>query len=347
MGVIEPRMDDAAAAELVGAYALHACEPAEVDAVEALLTRDPRAAEEAGRLVTAAAWIGASEALAPPTGLRDAVLSAARARRPGNADDPIYRCFMQGAARFDALVETLTPGDLEAATANGLGVRGLVVHLAAMESMIATGLGESVLPSAPSADDIDSSDVGTRTEAFVAAFAGRPLDDARAVWQASVDAIARWAGRAEPNGAVPWLGIEVSRDTLLTSRAFEMWTHADDIRRAIGRRLEPPPADELHLMADFSMHTLDAGLAFVGREHPGRTARVVLTGAGGGSWLVPLALDGTIAAGDPDVEVRADVVAWCRRVSERLEPAELEIDIEGDPALAADIVAAASAFATL
>jgi hypothetical protein len=43
----------------------------------------------------------------------------------------------------------------------------------------------------------------------------------------------------------------------------------------------------------------------------------------------------------------ADVVGWCRVASERLAPAALARHVEGDPALADDLVAASSAFATL
>jgi hypothetical protein len=43
----------------------------------------------------------------------------------------------------------------------------------------------------------------------------------------------------------------------------------------------------------------------------------------------------------------ADIVDWCRRVSERLAPEALSREVEGDPALADDLAAASSAFATL
>jgi hypothetical protein len=43
----------------------------------------------------------------------------------------------------------------------------------------------------------------------------------------------------------------------------------------------------------------------------------------------------------------ADVVDWCRCVSERLAPEALPRQVEGDPTLADDLAAAASAFATL
>jgi hypothetical protein len=90
---------------------------------------------------------------------------------------------------------------------------------------------------------------------------------------------------------------------------------------------------------------MPAALEVAGRAHPGKTGRVVLTGEGGGDWLIPL---GFSEMGEtPDVVLTADVVDWCRCVSERLAPEALARRVEGDPALADDLAAASSAFATL
>jgi len=73
---------------------------------------------------------------------------------------------------------------------------------------------------------------------------------------------------------------------------------------------------------------------------------VVLTGAGGGTWHLPL--DPTHdAAGAPDVTVTASALDWCRFAGERVDPADLVVTIEGDRDLAEDLLAAAPAFATL
>src|ERR687897_1238192 len=75
-------IDDTMLDELLGAYALDAVDADEAVAVEAYLERAPQAAQEVARLRNAAAWIGATEALAPPPELHDSVLEAARSRRP-------------------------------------------------------------------------------------------------------------------------------------------------------------------------------------------------------------------------------------------------------------------------
>jgi uncharacterized protein (TIGR03083 family) len=336
-------LSDAELRELLAAYALHATLPGEAPQLERYLARNPDADAEIARLSTAAAWIGATEALTPPPALRQSVLSAARARPrgAGTGTGELLGLYGTMTGRFDELLDTLAPGDLEASTANGLSARDLVIHLAAMETMVAEGLGVPV--GAPDG----GTNVDSRTAAFVDRFDGVPVDEVRALWRDAVAGVTGWATTGADTGLVPWLGIDVSRDSLLISRAFETWIHSDDIRRAIGRPLEPPPPSHLHRMADFSMRNLPAWLAVAGCAHPGRTARFVLTGEGGGSWLVPLAPEATAVEDAVDVILEVDVVDWCHRVGERVSPEVIPVRVAGDAALAADILDAASVLATL
>ncbi len=73
----------------------------------------------------------------------------------------------------------------------------------------------------------------------------------------------------------------------------------------------------------------------------------MLTGDGGGDWLVPL--DGVAPDDDvtPDVTLTADVVDWCRLVGDRVAPDDLVYAWAGDADLARDLVTAAPALATL
>jgi uncharacterized protein (TIGR03083 family) len=336
----EPMTDDEVR-ELLAAHALHASLPEEQVRIERLLADDPAAAAEFERLANAAAWIGATEALAPPPTLRRSVLDAARARRHPAGDDTLMRLYRTETDRFAALVATLGPDDLAARTANGLSVRDLLIHLAAMESMVSAGLG-TVVTTISAATDVDG-----RTAAFVEALAVRPVDDVQAIWRAGIDGVLHWAATKEPRGLVPWLGVDVQRDTLLISRAFETWIHADDIRRALGRALEPPQPADIHAMADFSLRNLPVWLELTGRAHPGQTARVVLTGPGGGSWLVPMGGGEARPSELVDVELEVDVVAWCHRVGERVTTDAIAARVEGDAGLARDLLDSASAVATL
>jgi uncharacterized protein (TIGR03083 family) len=318
--------------DLLGAYALDAVDDDETLEIDALLARDRDAAAEAARLHEAAAWIGATEALVPPASLRAAVFGSARRREEVRA----YRAEVD---TFDALVMGLPEHLPETPTANGLPVRDLVAHLAAMETAIAEALGAPVAIDAPS-------EIEARTAVFVAALAGRPLAEARRTWRAAADAVTAWARAGGETGSLPWWGVEVSRRGLLGSRAFELWTHGNDIRRVLGLPPRAPDLVTLALMSDVGVAALPTALALRGRPHPGATARIVLTGPGGGDWTLPLGEAATVPA-EPDVTIVADVIDFCMVVGERAAPDQLVCTIEGDRAIADDLLAAASAFATL
>ena len=49
----------------------------------------------------------------------------------------------------------------------------------------------------------------------------------------------------------------------------------------------------------------------------------------------------------PDVTLTADVVDWCLLVGERIDPDALVREVDGDTSLVDDLLASASAFATL
>lgn len=337
--------DDTMLEELLGAYALDAVDADEAVAVEEYLERAPHAAHEVARLRNATAWIGATEALTPPPELHDTVLEAARSRRATSLgrsapDDPFLAVYLTETARLDALLDTIPEDALDRATFNGLTVRELVIHLAAMESSFAATLGVRT------ETGITETAVEARTAAFIERYRDRPLAHAWAQWREAVDALRRWA--TDPSNAdagVQWLALHFTHDSLLVARSFEIWTHADDVRRVIGQPLVAPPAGSLGLMADVSVTAMPAALEVAERAHRGKTARVVLTGDGGGDWLIPLGFSET--GETPDVVLTADVVDWCRCVSERVPPGALPREVEGDPALADDLAAASSAFATL
>lgn len=73
--------DDTDLEELLGAYALDACEPEEAVALELLFVRRPDLARDAARLADAAVWSAASGVLEPPPSLWQAVFDHARLQR--------------------------------------------------------------------------------------------------------------------------------------------------------------------------------------------------------------------------------------------------------------------------
>ena len=116
--------------DLVGAYALDACDPEEAAAIDSYIAADADAAREAERLRDAAAWLGAVGALNPPVGLRNRLLAAA-SERP----DPLppVDALRSESDRLEALLDSLEPADLDVTTYNGLSVRDLVTHIAIVD----------------------------------------------------------------------------------------------------------------------------------------------------------------------------------------------------------------------
>ena len=247
----------------------------------------PAAAVELAALSTAAAWIGATEALTPPPRLRASVLAAARARsrRPAHgrrrAAGPLPG---PRPVASTSSSRTLGAEDLAAMTANGLSVRDLVIHLAAMESMVAAGLGH------PVTELVAPTGVEERTAELIDAFALQPIDDVRRLWLDAIAEIGEWGrARRARTDSLPWLGFDVQRDTLLISRAFETWIHANDIRRAIGRPLEQPrpdaPAPDGGLLDAQPARLARGGRAAApGPRRPRRPDRGRVVGAGWCHW---------------------------------------------------------------
>lgn len=333
------RLTDADVEELLGAYALDACEPDEVAAIEAVLARRPDLAREAARLSRAATWIGATEALDPPSALRGNVMGTARTRRAGERDDPVIDLYRTQSERFAHAVDLVTDGALDETTTNGLSARDLVIHEAAQESLLAQAVGETPVP------EVTETGIDARTAAFVERLTDRPLDDAIALWRASVDANCVWAALPQP-GSANWRGLELDRNDAIIVRAFETWIHTDDLRRVVGLPGVPPDSQHLALMSDLAGRTLSMSLGLVERTRDGKTARLVLTGEGGGEWLV--AMDGRgSGVGDPDVTLTANVVDWCLLVGDRIAPSDIAHAVDGDALLAGDLLAAAPALATL
>ena len=289
---------------------------------------------------------------APPPELAIRTFAVAFARRaPGEAADPeplavsAYRAQMD---ELSALLLDLAPGEWDAPTLAGFTVAELVGHLLAIEGYVAAILG--VRPPAglrpfevPAGLEDDHRALSLPT---IEAGAGAPPEQAVADWWAWVEAdLAHLAtlDDADLDERVRFHGLDLSMRSMLGARVFEVWTHADDIRRATGRPLVAPAPRHLAFMSSLAVGALPMGLLLAGIDDPGRTVRIVLTGAGGGEFVQSLVLNGV--PGPPDATITADVVDFCRLAAQRLTPAELRHESEGDARAAADVLVGAAVFA--
>jgi uncharacterized protein (TIGR03083 family) len=319
--------------ELVGAYALDACEPDEIEAIERYIAAVPAARAEVERLREVAAGIGAAGASRPPVALRTRLVDAAADRV---APLPADVALQHETDRFDALLCTLDEADLGVVTENGLTVQELVQHVEAVDRAFVAAV-----------DDPDSPFIGADE---VAAITARELPGH--VAEPFADTVARFRStRRELTALHDRLPGEhrvggYTRDSTLAIRVFETWTHLEDVERALGRGASRPDAAVMRTMAELAAASLPFALAVRGTARPGVTARLVLDGPGGGEWTLPC-MPGEAPAEPVDLVLRASVVDWCRRFADRIAPDDLVISVDGDADLARDLVAAANAFAGL
>jgi len=130
---------------------------------------------------------------------------------------------------------------------------------------------------------------------------------------------------------------------MLVVRTFELWTHDDDIRRAVNRPAHPLDGERLRLMSSELMSVLNLGMLLSDTTQPGRSARFNLMGTGGGSYDVPLA-PGEIA-GAADITITTTALDICRLASNRLPADLIDLAVDGDRSLLEPILVGAGAFA--
>lgn len=350
--------DDANGAADLAAYALDALDDTEARTVETVLASDASAAAVAARLRRAAGALGASADVdtAPPLDLRDRVLAAARAERaPATLDfhptTPTELHRIQGEHLVD-LLRSLRPADWTARVDPpefaGWTVGDLVAHLATVEAYLAHQLG------APLADLPERSPVNEERSAAAIA-RHRTLTPAQAVdeLEACLAAVDDDVERGEHPSERPivWWGNGSSVERILVVRSFELWVHASDIARAVGRPEPVPSAPSLRTMSDLATTLTPIMCEVAGTLPAGAThgwVRFELTGPGGATHDIALPGDpATPLAGDPVATLTIGIVDYCRAVAARVDPDGLRYDVTGDESVAAAVVAALPALATL
>jgi uncharacterized protein (TIGR03083 family) len=309
------------------------------------LTAPPPPEDEMTRLVLDALVAAETEPAPPP--LRARVLAAAQDQRPAGRPRGVTPLSpVEGYRRtVDELDDLLTDCDAAdwAAVVDPYRwtVQGLVGHVLAVERLLATRLGVDhfEVPAALEADHLAA------TEETVAAQDGRDPAGTLAEWRSAARRLsAALASGVDLDARVSIHDVTLRWHDLLVVRCLEVWTHTDDIRRATGRPIVPPDEERMALMTDLAVRSLPSRLAAAdeGPDAAG-TARIVLTGSGGGVWFQAFGPGG--AAAEPDVRIVADAVGFCRLTAGRLRPDELGAGIVGDRCLGAAILDVSAAFA--
>jgi uncharacterized protein (TIGR03083 family) len=283
---------------------------------------------------------GASESVTPPAGLRDRVMTASlRARPAGHAIPEVpaispAEAFSRAADAFYGLLCALNEPDWRRHVLRDLDVQGLVGHLIGVEEDVQRAL--SGEPPVVQADHV------TSTQPAADRQAGRPAAETRTDWRGAADRTLEMVhGIGDMAAGFTVWGIPLPLSALLVARAFELWTHENDIRRAAGLPASVPDVPTLRLMTELATTMLPFGAALTGLPGP-IDLRLVLTGPGGGTWDVAIGGD----APEPvAIAIVTDVVDFCRLAANRLNPADLDLHVTGDRGRASGVLAAAAALA--
>ena len=357
MGMNEEFARDPLSPDDLAAYAIDAHDAEHAVGIAAHLDTRPDAVRWEQVLRSAAGEFAAAVVrdVTPDPGLRSRVLAAARQRREpaavvaGASPIEVHRVEL---ARAILLLRDLTVDDwaepVDPPEFAGWTVHDVVVHLMANESLFASQLAVPVSGIPETATD----NVG-RTAQAQARHAGRPPARAVAELEAAAEATSAEVmirGEARLYEPIDWWGGRAATWIALLVRAFEAWTHADDIRRAIGADMVNPPPASLLTMAHGACGFVPSMLAARGSFHPGRLIRFRFTDLGDAAWDIDLGTVGGVRpAGDDavDAEIITEAAAACRSVSARIDPCQLAYDLIGDEQLARDVVDALPALAVL
>lgn len=347
MGMTDP--------ELNAAYALDALDDDEALVVEATLATSADDAHDVAVLAHAAGEYSA--AMTPgedPSGdLRERVLDAAFASRapgPTTPADPreVHRIEL---GRLVELLRRLSDDDwqrpVDPPEFAGWTVHDLAVHVTAAETLFAQLLGSPV-PGVPETDGGNESRTALaqqRHRRLPPEVVIAELTDAAMRVDDALECLS--PGELDTDELV-WWGTPMRVSTVCIHRGFETWTHADDIRRAVGRTQLAPPAPSLRTMSTRAAEWAGLMLAAAGHSLEPAAAVIDLTGPGGTRHLTQL--NAEVAAPDdnePRFTLRLDVVDYCRAIAARMDPSLIVYEADGDRKMAALLVGALPSLAGL
>ncbi len=278
-----------------------------------------------------------------PAGLRARVLEASRRARAAGRSVPEVseiapvEAFRRAADALYGTLRALSGEDWRRPAIRDLDVQGLVGHLTGVEHDLQRALAGD--PAVGRAGHVES------TQGAAVRQAGRSPAETLGEWHdAAADTLTQVAERDGTSAIIALHGLELPLNAWLVARAFELWTHENDIRLASGLQAAVPDAATLTLMTRLAVGLLPHAVAGTGL---GRAARVhlVLTGPGGGTWDVEVGDGGAIVPDPARASIVTDAAGFCRLVANRASPAGMELHITGDQPAAAGVLAAAASLA--
>jgi uncharacterized protein (TIGR03083 family) len=230
--------------------------------------------------------------------------------------------FARAADGLLELLADLEPPRWQVPVLRELDVQGLVGHLVGVERDVQRALHGD--PDVADADHVASTQPAADEQ--VGRTPGWSRDQLRAAVGRTLELV---QAERSPGAVLSMHGMRLSLDALLVVRAFELWTHENDVRRCLGLPARAPDASTLSLMTALAVQLIP----HAARRGQALTANVdlhlVLTGAGGGTWDLRLAAAPDDDDDAADLLLVCDAVDFCRLVADRIDPRELDLHVAG------------------
>nr|WSY55875.1 maleylpyruvate isomerase family mycothiol-dependent enzyme [Streptomyces sp. NBC_00886] len=325
--------------DLLAAWAFGALPPAEQRSVPPHLAECESCSAEAARLRETVRLLDGPPTNGTPAEPAADVLSRAMRTRPAVPRVAVHAApYAAAVAGLRALLPELE-GRWGTPVVHDWDAHATLAHLLAADEHLAARLGIGArVPASRIEEGAAWEDAWDRRTADVIAHEhGRTPQETVADWSAQTTELlatpeARDAELA--SCATLLMGIRLPVADHFVVRAFETWIHTEDLGRALGLTVPPPPGEHLRQLVRLAVRILGLTL--------GPAAPPVLFGiTGGGEWVL----------GSEDEPVRAELVLdpvdFCRLVGGRYTPDAVPRGSTGDEGAVRNVLEQAAALAWL
>ncbi|MFG2731041.1 maleylpyruvate isomerase family mycothiol-dependent enzyme [Streptomyces canus] len=324
--------------DLLAAWAFGALEPAEERLVPPHLAECESCAAEAERLRATVRLLDGPPLDVPPSPL-DSLLTGALRARPAPPRVARHAApYAAAVAGLEALLPELA-GRWSTPVVHDWDVHATVAHLLAADEHLALRLGiDARVPGARIDEDADWADAWERRTAEVIAHEyGRTPEETVADWSAQAAALLGTPHARDPElaaGTTLLMGLRLPVTEHFLARAFEAWIHTDDIGRALGLAVPPPPEEHLGQLVRLAVRVLGTVL---GAGAP----PVLFAVRGGEEWVLGSQSDPVAA------ELTLDPLDFCLLIGGRHAPDTVPRDTTGDAAAVRNVLERAASLSWL
>lgn len=330
--------------ELLAAWAVGALLPGDEKAVPLHLAECDECAAEAGRLRETVRLLGGPLADPRPndtaSGAGGVLTAALRARPRAARVAPHAAPYAAAVAGLQALMPELD-GRWATPVVHDWTAHATLAHLLAADEPLALRLGLGArVPASPVPADTPWEDAwNARTADVIAHELTRTPEDTVAAWAAQAADLLTRPDALDPvraAHATTLMGLRLPVADHFLVRAFETWIHTDDLGRALGLSVPPPPEEHLWLLIRLAVRVLGLALS--------SAPPVLLAMAGaepGAQWVL----------GSEDEPVQAELVLdpvdFCLLVGGRHTPDAVPRGTTGDEGAVRNVLETAVALSWL